>query len=130
MKRKNISMLVSFIVMVLFLGSAYAIDIWLTELKAAPFGNSPFLVLWVSFIGRLLIALGFMGLFWYMLTNRHAGRFLPAVFIILGILILSSPILYLTASRFVPIILPTSMLYTAGALSAACGILVLLIPEK
>jgi hypothetical protein len=132
MDRKNTPQLIAVIALILFLNIAYGFDILINrfkEVNSEAFTlNGP--LLWVYALSRLLVASAFLWLFWYLLTKTSRGWFLPVLFIILGLLIVFSPVLYFTPLGSSFLALPSSLFFTAGALSVASGILAFILPKK
>lgn len=131
MERKNTPQLIAVIALVLFLNIAYGFDILINrfkEVNSETFTlNGP--LLWVYALSRLLVASAFLWLFWYLLTKTPRGWFLPVLFIVLGLLIVFSPVLYFTPLGSSFLALPSSLFFTAGALSSASGILMLVLKK-
>jgi len=137
MERKKAPQLIAVIALVSFLFLAYGFDALTTYLRSQVFTFFT-LILWVYALSRLLVAAAFLWLFWYLMTKIPKGWFLPALFVILGLLVVLSPILYFTpiwsALRVSPTSLifanPTSLFFTAGGLSIASGILAFILQKQ
>ena len=127
MDRKLASQFIALIGLVLSLVIAYGFDAWTTQLRTNPQVASLNTILWVYALTRLLVAAAFLWLFWYLLTTTPKGWILPVVFIVLGLLIVFSPQYNF---NFIQPASPTSLLFTAGALSASAGILKLVLHGK
>ena len=131
MERKNTPQLIAVIALILFLNLAYGFDALIAKLKET--NSQTFTLnntqLWVYALTGLLVVIAFLWLFWYILTKTPKGWFLPALFIVLGLLVVFSPVLYFTPLDSSFLVSPGSLFFTAGALSAACGILVLILKK-
>lgn len=127
MDRKLASQFIALIVLVFSLVVAYGFDAWTTQLRTDPQVASLRIILGVYALTRLLVAAAFLWLFWYLLTMTPKGWILPVVFIVLGLLIVFSPFYNF---NFIQPASPTSLLFTAGALSASAGILTLVLNGK
>ena len=128
MDRKPASQFIALIGLVLSLVIAYGFDAWTTQLRTDPqVASLGTIILGVYALSRLLVAAAFLWLFWYLLTATPKGWTLPVVFIVLGLLIVFSP---LYNFNFIQPASPTSLLFTAGALSASAGILKLVLHGK
>jgi hypothetical protein len=132
MERKNTPQLIAVIALVLFLISAYGFDVLIDRLKEINSGTFTLtsLLVWVYALTELLVAAAFLWLFWYLLTKTAKGWFLPALFIILGLLVVLSPILYFTPLGSALSTSPASLFFTAGGMSTASGILAFILPRK
>jgi uncharacterized membrane protein len=133
MLRKLSPHLIAVIALVLFLMLAYGFDLLVESLKQANSESSALSipVLWVYALGELVIAAAFLWLSWYLLhIPRH--RYLPALFLVLGLLVILAPVFYYSPlhSTLGAALTPSSMFFTAGALSAATGLLALVIPAR
>lgn len=133
MTRKLSPQLMAVIALVLFLLLAYGLDVLILRLKQAnseTFALSTPLLL-VYALSELLVAAAFVWLSWYLLyVARH--RYLPALFIGLGLLIILSPVFYYSPLQGTlgATLSPSSLFFTAGALSTATGLLALILPHQ
>ncbi len=92
-------------------------------------GTLDLLLVWLFPLLEFLWALAAVGLVWYMIAGRTYSRWVCAVYLIVGLVLLyASPILYVTnlpESLYVILIYltPGSMLYQASGITAAIGLL-------
>ena len=92
-------------------------------------GTLDLLLVWLFPLLEFLWALAAVGLVWYIIAGRSYSRWVCAVYLIFGLVLLyASPILYVTNlpdSLYVILIYltPGSMLYQASGITAAIGLL-------
>lgn len=95
-------------------------------------GLEPLLV-WLFPLFELLLALGGLGLFWYLFSSAQKDRPIGVAFITLGLLILFlTPLLFflpvpMTLYAIVQYVSPGSYLFQAGALLGIAGLLSLIL---
>jgi hypothetical protein len=143
MKRKcNLQNVYSVIGLIVTLGVALGSDFFMVSLTQRNTELvSPFFVLWAYILFGLLLAAAGLLLFWFMLNRAPRNIWAALVFLVIGLFIVTYPILYYTPVfgglfyTWLPqlnniLISPRSFTFTAGGLIALTGLFSFILSRK
>jgi hypothetical protein len=121
--------------LLLVLAVAYGGETWTQAIKAR---NSitiqPFLLLWATALVTLLVGAVLLLVFWAVMTRTPRPNWTGILYLIVGLFVVFSTILYFTQALhwpapFPPVLIPGSLFYFTGGLVAMAGLFMLVLPR-
>jgi uncharacterized membrane protein YuzA (DUF378 family) len=121
--------------LLLVLAVAYGGETWIEAIKARnAITFQPFLLLWVTALVTLLVGAVMLWVFWAVVTRTPRPNWTGILYLIVGLFVVFSTILYYTQALhwpapFPPALIPGSLFYFSGGLVGMAGLFMLVLPR-